>query len=126
MSKVGVQMTLSGRTAARSLKRSRRSGTKRSAIAAWTRASGYVTASNLSQPRQGTFITSISIGRRLDRASSRAMFQSVPQVKERLSVMPESFTPESGAKRQYGIEFGNFTYDFTYRRTMLLVEHPRG
>ncbi len=123
----GGPMTLSGRTAARSLKRSRRSGTKRSAIAAWTRASGYVTASSFSQPRQGTFMTSIRSGLRVIRAWSSAVSHSVRQAKVReSSLMPMLISPESGAKRQYGIEFSNITYDFIYRHSIMLVEHPSG
>jgi hypothetical protein len=91
-------------------------------MAAWTRASGYVTASSFSQPRQGTFMTSIKMGLRVIRASSSAVSHSVRQLKaEKSSNMLKSLSRETGARRHYGFEFSDFTYDFPNGHSMLLV-----
>jgi hypothetical protein len=72
-------------------------------------------------------MTSIRSGRRFERASSMAVFQSVRQVKGvRSLVMLKAFSPETGENRHYGIEFSDITYDSRYRHSIMLVEHPSG
>jgi hypothetical protein len=67
-------------------------------------------------------MTSIKMGLRVIRASSSAVSHSVRQLKAgESSIMLNSPSRETGAKRQYGSEISNITYDFPNGHSMLLV-----